>query len=204
MKKLFVVLLALSLLAGAAFAADAKKADPKIEPLVAAGDLLINAGIGWGGVAAGAELDLLTIQAGPLPLTFGAGARAAIDPLFIDYGMPWAIGAFGMGHVGFKGLDLSPSLEWLTKTDTYLGLGIGFAGIAANSTYSDWGWKPGIGISFLAGESYYLTDKLAIYGEYGYIGTYRYEYDSGFGYKYSATYHPYYATVGVIFKLLGK
>jgi hypothetical protein len=203
MKKVFAVLLALSLLAGAAFAADAKKAEPTLEPLVAGGDLLVNVGIGWGGLAAGAELDLITIKAGPLPLTFGAGARAAIDPIFIDYGMPWAIGAFGMGHVGFKGLDLSPSLEWLSKTDTYIGLGLGFAGISANSDYDWYTWKPGVGISFIAGESYFLTDKLALYGEYGYIGTYRYEYD-WYGITYSATYHPYYATVGVILKLLGK
>jgi hypothetical protein len=199
MKKFLVVLLALSLVAVAAFAADAKNDGTKLEPLVSGGDVLGSVGIGWGGVAAGAEIDLLTIKLGPLPVTFGAGARAAIDPIFIDYGMPWAIGAFGMGHVGFKGLDLPPNFAWVDRTDTYIGLGLGFAGIAANSTYSDWGWKPGIGISFLAGESYFLNNKLALYGEYGYIGAYSYDYIGG---KY--TYHPYYATVGVIFKLLGK
>ncbi len=200
MKKFLVVLSVLMLVAAGAFAADAKKADSGLEPLVAAGDLLVNVGIGWGGIAAGAELDLVTIQAGPLPLTFGVGARAAIDPIFIDYGMPWAVGAFGMGHVSFTGLDLPPSLEWLAKTDTYLGLGVGFAGIVADDAYDWYEWKTGIGISFIAGESYYFTDKFAIFGEYGYIGTYRYEYDF-LGYKYSATYHPYYAAFGAIFKL---
>jgi hypothetical protein len=195
MKKFIVVLLALSLVAVAAFAADAKNDGTKLEPLVAGGDILGSVGIGWGGIAAGAEIDLLTIKLGPLPVTFGAGARAAVDPFFAYYGTTWSIGAFGMGHVGFKGLDLPPNFAWVDKTDTYIGLGLGLAGIISDY---DYGWTPGVGISFIAGESYFLNDKLALYGEYGYIGSYKS--DSGWGYVY----HPYYATVGVIFKLLGK
>jgi hypothetical protein len=195
MKKFLVVLLALSLVAVAAFAADSKDDGTKLEPLVAGGDILGSAGIGWGGIAAGAEIDLLTIKLGPLPVTFGAGARAAIDPFFYGYGTTWAIGAFGMGHVGFKGLDLPPNFAWVDKTDTYIGLGLGLAGILSDY---DYGWKPGIGISFLAGESYFLNDKFALYGEYGYIG--KYTTNSYYGWVE----HPYYATVGVIFKILGK
>ena len=203
MKKVLVIVSVLALVAAGAFAADAKTADSGLDPLVGAGDLLVNVGIGWGGIAAGAEFDLATIKVGPLPLTFGVGARAAIDPLFSDYGMPWAVGAFGTAHLGFKGIDLPSGLEWISKTDTYIGLGLGVAGIIEGSEYDWYNWKPGVGISFIAGESYFLTDTIALYGEYGYMGKYSYEYDwGGFTYKYSFPW--YYASFGVIVKLLGK
>jgi hypothetical protein len=202
MKKIFVALLVLVLAVGSSFAADAKKsAQPSSKPVVASGDFLVNVGIGYGGLAAGAEFEFAQTQAGPVSLTFGAGARGAIDPFFSTYGMPWAVGGFAMGHVGLTGLDLPPGLEWIAKTDTYIGLGIGFAGIMENSTYDYWDWKPGIGFSFIVGESYYFNDKFALFGEYGYIGRYRYEYtDPWFG-TLSASFPMYYAAVGAIFKL---
>ncbi len=191
MKKVLIILLALLLLSGLAFAEDEAKA-PILTPYVDKGDLLANVGIGWGGLSGGAELTFFRIDiADILPLTFGAAARAAIDPgLFSADWFIVAAGGFGTVHVGFKDLNLPSGLSWASNFDAYAGLGLGLA-FGSSSYYLD--IEPGIGISTFEGASYYLSDTFAINFEYGYIGRI----------KYWSTYSwpVWYSTLGVILKL---
>jgi hypothetical protein len=191
MKKVLIILLALILASGFAFAQD-KASSVALTPYVDKGELLANVGIGWGGISGGVEFTFYRLDIGGiLPLTFGAAGRAAIDPGF--FSADWFIlsaGGFATAHVGFKELSLPSGLTFLSNVDSYLGLGLGFAS-GSSDYYSD--ISPGIGISTFAGAAYYLNDKLAINGEYGYIGRI----------KYWSTYSwpVWYSTIGVILKL---
>lgn len=193
MKKFLVILLILALVASFSFAAPAKKADTKkgsdaLTPLVGPGDLVVTAGVGWGGISGGAEFSLAQIDiAKIIPITFGAAARATVDPGIFYDNFSFGVGAMGTAHVGFKNLNLPDNLHWLSNVDSYIGLGLGFASMT--------GYTAGIGISTFEGVSYYLNDKLAICFEYGYLG--RVKYDSYWNYYYPI----YYSTVGVTFKL---
>jgi hypothetical protein len=105
------------------------------------------------------------------------------------------VGGFGTAHVGFKELKLPSGFSWLSNCDSYIGLGLGFATASATAYYSS--FKPGIGISTFEGVSYYLNDKLALNGEFGYIG--RINYDLGLG--ITGGWPLYYSTIGVVLKL---
>ncbi len=193
MKKFLLVLVAMLSLSGVVFAQEGV-----IEPYVDAGDIIAMAGVGYGGIAAGFEYDFFRFNAGPLPLTFGAAARVAFDPLFQAYGTSFTVGGFAMAHLGFKGLaSTSPSMEQLQRLDYYVGLGIGYATNFFDEPY--YSIEGGIGFSWLTGVSYYFNDNLALYVEYGYIGRYTVIWESLYTYRY--TYSPYYATVGVSLKL---
>lgn len=168
-----------------------------LTPYVDKGSLLANVGIGWGGLSGGAEMTFARIDIGGIiPITFGAAARAFVDPgIFYSWSsFSFGAGGFGTAHVGFKELTLPSGLSWFSDCDVYVGLGLGFA--SATGIGSDV-FKPGIGISTFEGVSYYLNDTLAINFEYGYIG--RVTYDWGFG--SIGGYPLYYSTVGVILKL---
>jgi hypothetical protein len=198
MKKVLIVLLALLCAAGMAFAAD-KPSAGGVTPLVDKGDLLVNAGIGWGGISGGAEFDFFRIDiAQTIPLTFGAAARVFIDPgLFSPDWTTFAVGGMATAHLGIKGLKLPDGMSWASRVDAYAGLGLGFAsGSYTNSSYYD--MKPGLGLATVEGGSYYLNDKLALYSEYGYIGRVKYEWYSGY---YSGSYPVWYWAVGAILKL---
>ncbi len=196
MKKLVAMALVLFALTGVAFAAPAKAASGKasasgttpLTPYVDKGALLVNAGIGWGGLSGGAELTFARIDiGGVIPLTFGAAARAMIDPgIFFPGYTRFGVGAFGTAHFGLKGLNLPGGFSWASNCDTYIGIGLGLA-TASYSTLVD---APGFGFSTFEGVSYYLNDKLALNGEYGYLGRTK---------TYSVS--NYYASVGVVFKL---
>jgi hypothetical protein len=197
MRRKFALVLILAMISGFVFAKDIS-----IDSLTNPGNLLATAGVGWGGVSGGAEFMLAQIKIGDvIPITFGAGARAFVDPgIFYSYFSSFTFGAggFGTAHVGFKKLQLPGGLSWLSNCDAYVGLGLGFASAAANTSYKSYTFSPGIGISTFEGASYYLNDKLAITAEYGYIGRVTYTYSA---FNYSGGWPLYYSTIGVSFKL---
>jgi hypothetical protein len=204
-KRSLIVLLALLCAASFVFAAD--KSSSALTPWVDKGELLANAGIGWGGLSGGAEFTLARINIGEvIPLTFGAAARAMVDPGIFNTSyssFQFGLGAFGTAHFGFKSLNLPDGLTWLSRFDAYAGLGLGFGSATLADAYSSsyYTFKPGIGISTFEGTSYYLNDKLAIGFEYGYLGRVGYTYDLGFGVTGSYYWPLYYSNIGVILKL---
>ncbi len=201
MKKVLILLLALTLVAGFAFAQD-KAPMGALTPYVDKGEFLVNVGIGWGGLSGGAELTFYRIDIGGiLPLTFGAAARAIVDPGIFNIGwstFAFGVGGFGTAHIGFKEINLPSGLTFLSNFDAYAGLGIGFG--MATSIYDYYDPKPGVSLSTFGGTSYYFNDKFAINFEYGYIGSVKYDY-STFGYLYSYSYPLWYSNIGVVFKL---
>ncbi|HUX37447.1 MAG TPA: hypothetical protein VMV44_06045 [Rectinemataceae bacterium] len=201
MRRKVVFVLVLALVAALAFGAPSKGIS--LESLTPPGTLMADAGIGWGGLSGGVEFMFAQIKiADVLPITFGAAGRAFVDPgIFYTSFSTFTFGAggFGTAHVGFKELKLPSGFSWLSNVDTYIGLGVGFASATANTSYSSYTFKPGIGISTFEGASYYLSDKLAITGEYGYIGRVTYDY-SLLGYTTSYGWPLYYSTIGVTFK----
>lgn len=202
MKRALIVLLALLCASSLAFAAD-KASAGGLTPWVDKGNLLVNVGIGWGGLAGGAEFDLARIDIGNVvPITFGAAARALVNPGIFDASyasFEFGVGAFGTAHVGFKELGKAWGQSWLSNFDVYAGLGAGFGSASLASAYTGTGYtlKPGIGISTFEGTSYYFNDKFAVNFEYGYIGRVGYTYDFGFGYNWPLSY----STIGVVLKL---
>lgn len=196
MKKFSLVLLTLLCVAGLVFAAD--QPTTALTPMVDKGTILVNAGIGWGGLAGGAEYTFARIDiAKVIPVTFGGAARVCVDPgLFTPDWTTFGLGAFGTAHVGFKNLTLPSGFTWASNVDAYIGLGLGLAsGTTSISYYKP---TPGIGISTFEGAAYYLNDKLAINFEYGYIGRIKYEWS---GYVTDYGYPAWYSTVGVVYKL---
>ena len=206
MKKVCIVLFALVCLAGFAFAADkassASAPAKAVAPLVDKGNLLANVGVGWGGISGGVEYEFARIDiGGTIPLSFGAAARAMVDPgLFYAWSsFDFGVGAFGTAHFSWK--SLFPESSFISKLDTYAGLGVGFASATASTTWTDYTYKPGIGISTFEGVSYYLNDKLAINLEYGYIGRVTYEWSYPGYWDYTGGWPLYYSTIGVVLKL---
>jgi hypothetical protein len=196
MRKVLAILLVLLCATGLTFADETLAFTPYVDK----GELLVNVGIGWGGLSGGIELTLARIDiGGVIPITFGAAARALVDPgiFYSWYSFAFGVGGFGTAHVGFKEVNFPEGLTWLSDFDAYLGLGLGFA--AATSTNTSWDPKPGVGISTFSGASYYLNDNLAINFEYGYLGKVRYEWDNLFVYEYS--YPLWYSNIGVVLKL---
>ena len=212
MKKFALVLMVLLAIGGMAFAAPKDKGKGKgsdtavVTPYVDKGEFLVNVGIGWGGLTGGAEMTLARIDiGGVIPLTFGAAARAFVDPgiFYTTYSdLTFGVGGFGTVHCGFKSLDLPSGFGWFSDCDVYVGLGVGLASMVADAswkgTYDK--FSPGIGISTFEGASYYFNDKFAINFEYGYIGKVKYSYTYP-GYSYDYSWPVYYGSVGVIFKL---
>ena len=198
MKRSLIVLLALLCAASFVVAADKASSSTALTPWVDKGSLLVNAGIGWGGLAGGAEYTFARIDiANLIPVTFGAAARVCLDPgLFTPDWTTFGIGAFGTAHFGFKSVNLPSGFSWFSNFDAYVGLGLGVAsGTTSISYYKP---TPGVGISTFEGAAYYLNDKLALNFEYGYIGRIKYEWS---GYTSDYGYPAWYSTVGVILKL---
>lgn len=195
MKKFALVLMVLLAIGGVAFAAPkdkGKASDPVVvTPYVDKGEFLVNVGIGWGGLSGGAEMTFARVDiGGVIPLTFGAAARAFVDPGIFYSWFPFSLGVGGFGtvHCGFKSLDLPSGFGWFSDCDVYAGVGVGFA------TVTDSYYTGGIGISTFEGASYYLNDNLAINFEYGYIG----RVNGSYSWDYYAL---WYSTIGVVFKL---
>lgn len=199
MKKYLLLAVAFVAMGSLAFAAPkkAKASEGGLTPWVDKGDFMATVGIGWGGLSGGVELDFARIDiAKVIPVTFGAAARAFVDPgIFYTSisSFTFGVGGFGTAHFGFRELNLPDGFGWFSNVDAYLGLGVGFA--SATSDY--YGFKPGVGISTFEGVNYYLKDNLAIGFEYGYIG--RVTYDWGYG--VTGGFPLYYSTIGVTLKL---
>jgi hypothetical protein len=201
MKKILIVLLALLCVVGLATAADSKALTPYVDK----GNILVNAGIGWGGLSGGAEYEFARIDiGGVVPVTFGAAARAFVDPgIFYTWSsFSFGAGGFGTAHFGFKDVNLPSGFTWFSNFDLYADLGVGFASATAAGIYDNsyYKFKPGVGISTFEGVSYYLNDKLAINFEYGYIGRVTYEWNYS-GLTASSGWPLYYSTIGVVYKL---
>jgi hypothetical protein len=135
------------------------------------GDISLSAGVGaaigsWGfGFTAypGAELTLLTWEAGGVvPLSFGIALRGMIG-FSSYYGFAYGAGAFATIHFGFKGLDIP---QWVQDLDLYGGLGVAFS---VSSRYTS-GY--GFGINSYGGFNYFLSEKLALQVEANYWGYY--------------------------------
>ncbi len=202
MQRKALVVLVLALVAGLAIGAQSKGG--ALETLTPPGTLMADVGIGWGGLSGGVEYMLYQFNiADVVPLTLGAAGRAFVDPGIFYSGFSsftFGLGGFGTAHIGFKELKVPDTFKWLSNFDTYIGLGIGFGSISLTSTYSYYTVSPGIGFSTFEGASYYLNDKLAITGEYGYIGRVNYSYNL-LGSSYSSGWPLSYSTIGVTLKL---
>ena len=201
MKKVILALVVLLCASGIAFAAGATVSDAS-GPFFDKGTLAANLGIGYGGVSGGVEYEFVRFDvADKYPLTIGAALRAAVDPGI--FGDAWAslttgVGALATAHFSWN--SVFPDLPFVSKLDSYvgLGLGLGFAALGSAYTGSDFASKPGIGIATCEGVSYRLNSKLAVGFEYGYLGTAGYTYTNGDVWSYSESI--YYSTIGLTFK----
>lgn len=202
MRRKVLLLVAMALIASLAFAQKSKGLT--LDSLTPPGTFMADVGVGWGGLSGGAELMFAQVKIADLiPLTFGAAARAFVDPgIFYTYysSLSIGVGGFATAHIGFKDFKLPSGLYWLNNVDSYIGLGLGLAMGTANSAYSTYTAKPGFGISTFEGATYYLNDKIGLTAEYGYIGSMGFS-DTVLGYTYSFSYPLYYSTFGVTIKL---
>lgn len=171
MKKLVLVLVALLAFGAFSFAQGAS-----IEPYVNAGDKLVNVGFAYGGFTAGFEYDLMQFAVGPFPITLGGVVRASTDfGIFFPNAKFWTAGAYALGHLSLKGIELPSSFGWASNCDTYLGLGLGALGAYGSASAA---------LNLLVGEAYYLTPKLALYAEYNmFVGSYYRLYGVGASFK---------------------
>jgi opacity protein-like surface antigen len=152
----------------------AKASEGGITPWVDKGDFIANVGIGWRGLSGGVELDLARIDiAKVIPVTFGAAARAFVDPGFLYDYLTFGVGGFGTAHFGFKEVNLPEGMGWISNLDAYIGLGLGMSSAS--------GYETGFGFSTFDGVSYYLNDNLALGFEYGYFGHASWYYSSYYG-----------------------
>jgi hypothetical protein len=191
MKKTFVVLLALLCVTVFAFAAG--KAAPTFsdKPLFAPGNITIQAGLGSGffngfDLYGGAEYGIgqFTV-ANKIPLTYGAAARVgyygwtdSYNYYTVDYDESYhylSISAFGTVHVSWK--DVLPDVKWLSRVESYVGLGLGtyFYGWSYDYSYSGFNYKDSandfnFGFASLEGNNFYITPSIAINLEGGYYG----------------------------------
>jgi hypothetical protein len=183
MKKLIVALLLVLLVAsGTAFTQETEGLD--LEPLMAPGDLAVNAGLGYGffwgaiDVSGGVELILARVDlGGEVPITFGIAGKGFYYRWDYSYTGDYHYtylggGAFGTVHLGFKDIDLEAELEWLDNVDTYVGIGMGF--FSYNDTYYDYlgtnysGFQ--LALQTTGGFNYFITPNVAINVEGGYYG----------------------------------
>ena len=172
MKKILIILLALICASGLAFAADTG-----IPSLFAPGNITaqINLGSGffWGlDLSGGAEYGLGSFKvANSIPLTYGAAARVGYSSwnlagysgyTYSDF----AISALGTLHLSWK--DVLPDLKWISKVESYVGLGLGVN--FHNETWDTSLNGAKLAFSAIQGNNWYITPKIAINLEEGYFG----------------------------------
>lgn len=164
MKKVFAtILLALACVTGV-FAGEtyAKKG-----MLIAPGDKVATLGFDFGlGINAGFEMALGKFNVGDLPFTFGAKALGGL--LFLNGGMAYNVGAAGTLHFAWASLDLPEGLWWVKNIDTFIALGVGYAGVAVDGL----GNYGGIGIIGQGGSSYFFSKNMAVTVAGGLGGSY--------------------------------
>jgi hypothetical protein len=182
MKKSFIVLLALLVAGSLAFAADSSA------PYFAPGNLTVQADLGTGfffglDISGGAEFGLGSFKIGDaIPLTYGVAARVGYAgwTLTSYKYSDIAIGGLATLHISWK--DVLPDLKWLSKVESYAGLGLGVDLHTETDTYYN---HTGLAFAGVEGNNWYLTPNLALNLEEGY-----------FGYGYNS-----YARFGITFKL---
>jgi len=102
---------------------------------------------------------------GVVPLAAGAAVKGAIN-FYSDYWNSFGAAGFVTAHLGLKGLDIP---EFLQKFDFYVGAGLGLYYYNWASGYIG-GDELHFGFATTEGVAWYITDKIAIYGEYNYWG----------------------------------
>jgi hypothetical protein len=170
-KRSLIVFLALMCAASLAFAADAASSDA---PLFAPGNITAQINLGSGffyglDLSGGAEYGLGTFKiASAIPLTYGAAARLGYAGWSLS-GYTYsdvALAALGTLHLSWK--DVLPEIKWLSKLESYVGLGLGLD--IHNETWSS--SNNGLKLAFtgIEGNNWYITPKIAINLEEGYFG----------------------------------
>lgn len=141
------------------------------------GDLSISLGVGFGygfslALYPGVEYIITGVKiADVVPLQFGVAARGLFNwynVALYDYGfLAFGGGVFGTAHLPLKAFDFTA--EWLDRFDIYIGLGVSltyFSFTGDWATYGVAGWNPlRFGFASLAGVSYFLSDRIAVYSE---------------------------------------
>jgi len=156
-KKTALLIAAIVVLSGFAFAEPAAKDGMIIAP----GTLNANVGIGYGyvwglDIGGGAEFAIGKFMIGEtLPFSYGAAARAGIG---IGDTFPLSVAALGTVHFCWGALEWPDELAWLANVDSYIGLGIQIL--------------PGIGINSIGGSSYFINEHLAVNFEGGLRASY--------------------------------
>ena len=128
----------------------------------------VGLGIGYGfTIAPGVEWVWGDWKLGDVfPLAAGAAVKGAVN-FYGDFWSAYGVAGFVTFHVGLKGLDIP---EILQKLDFYAGFGLGAYYYAWKSFYSALDNEFTIGFAQTSGTSFYINDKLAVYGEYNYWG----------------------------------
>jgi hypothetical protein len=180
MKKSSVALLSLLFVAGFAFAAGKAAAPGASAPLFAPGDLSVQAGVGTSlfygfDVYGGADYGIGSFKiADNVPLTYGAAARVSYyswSDSFIGYTDSYydiGVGALATLRLDWK--DVFPGVGWLSKIESYVGLGLGMydyglnvGGLGSSSSFN-------FGFAGLEGNNWYFAPRWALNLEEGYFG----------------------------------
>jgi hypothetical protein len=155
--KVALLLAALALFSGLAFA------EPLSQDgmLIAPNSLNANVGIGYGyywGLDVGGGVEYAIgkfVIAETVPFSYGVAGRVGIG---LGSGTNISAAALGTVHFCWGALDLPEGLEWLGNVDSYIGLGVQIL--------------PGFGFASIGGSSYFLNKNLAINFEGGLHASY--------------------------------
>ncbi len=156
-KKVTLLLAALALFSGLAFAEPYATEGMLITP----GSLNVNVGIGYGyywglDIGGGAEFAIGKFMIGEaLPFTYGAAARAGIG---IGDTFPLSLAALGTVHFCWGAIPWPEELSFMQNFDTYIGLGLQIL--------------PGLGINSIGGTSYFFNKNFAVNFEGGLRASY--------------------------------
>jgi hypothetical protein len=179
MKKVCLVFLALVCLAGFSFGASKASAPAAADtPLFGPGNLSAQLGFGTSifsglDLYGGADYGIGSFKiAGKIPFTYGVAARVSYynytDIYFgTDYSQSdLGIGALGTVRVSWK--DVFPDINWLSKFESYIGIGLGtyIYSDSYDSTLNAFHF----GFASLEGNNWYFARNWALNLEEGYYG----------------------------------
>lgn len=134
--------------------------------LVAPGSSYVNIGLDFGlGVNAGYEYSIGYFDINKL--RFSYGAKAVGNVVFAGGVTGFGVGAVGTLHFSWGCLDLPKDLSWVGNIDTFIGLGLGYTGVA-----SDYGVSGSLGLFTHGGSSYFFAKNMAVTVAGGLGGSY--------------------------------